>query len=78
MRDNPFQALPIPTTDCHVHWVSRDGLDALLQVSQRAGIGRINIVGVPGSPERSLNTTACALLSKARHPRRVSVFGGLL
>ena len=78
MNDITFQALPIPTIDCHAHLNSHDGIEALLQVSRQAGIGRINIVCIPGSPERSLNATACALLAKARHPHTVSVFGGLL
>ncbi len=63
--------------DSHVHLGSHRVMDDLLELSQAAGLRRLNIVCVPGSPERSLNCNAVAMLAKARHPERVFVFGGL-
>ena len=73
-----FKPLPIPTFDCHVHLESPAGIEDIVQLSRAAGIERINIACVPGSPERSLNTTACAWLAKLRHPQTFTVFGGLV
>jgi predicted TIM-barrel fold metal-dependent hydrolase len=72
------QALPIPTIDGHVHLTHHDGIEDLMGLSRAAGIGRTCIVCVPGTPERSLNCNACALLAKGRHPRECYVFGGLV
>lgn len=63
--------------DSHVHLGSHRGLNDLLELSTAAGIGRINIVCVPGTPERSLGCNAAAMLAKALHPDVVYVFGGL-
>ncbi len=73
-----FTPRPIPTLDCHAHLDRHSGMQDLLELSRAAGIERLNIVCIPGSPERSLNSTACAMLTKFRHPETVYVFGGLV
>lgn len=73
-----FTPQAIPTLDCHVHLGHQDGIQDMLDLSRDAGIERINIVCIPGSPERSLNSTACAMLAKFRQPHNVFVFGGLV
>ena len=73
-----FKPLPIPTLDCHVHLANSNGIQEMRDLSRDAGIDRINIVCVPGTPERSLNANACALLAKFRYPKNFFVFGGLV
>jgi predicted TIM-barrel fold metal-dependent hydrolase len=63
--------------DSHVHLTGHRGIADLFEVSRTAGIERFNIVCSPGSPERSLNCNAAAMLAKLRHPGVVYVFGGL-
>lgn len=67
----------LPLIDAHVHLDTHRGIDALHDLAAAAGIGRINIVCVSGTPERGLDANACALLAKARHARTTYVFGGL-
>lgn len=74
----PFQALPLPTIDCHVHLTHHDVIHDLMSLQADAGIGRTCIVCVPGSPERSLNCNACAFLAKELYPNEVYNFGGLV
>ena len=69
--------MSFPITDGHVHLTSHRGIDALLELSGAAGIDRINIVCVPGTPERSLDCNSAAMLAKALHPQTVYIFGGL-
>jgi predicted TIM-barrel fold metal-dependent hydrolase len=63
--------------DAHVHLVSHRGIDPLIALCDQAGIGRVTIVCVPGTPERSLETNSVGFLAKALHPGRFYVFGGL-
>lgn len=71
------ECMNVPLIDGHVHLDSHRACDDLLALASDAHIGRLNIVCVAGSPERSLAANAIALLTKARHPDRVYVFGGL-
>lgn len=66
-----------PIVDGHVHLDSHRAIDDMMNLATEAGFGRINIVCVPGSPERGLAYNAIAMLAKARHPGRTYVFGGL-
>lgn len=63
--------------DAHIHLTSHRGIAPLLVLCDQIGIGRLNIVCVPGTPERSLECNGVALLAKALNPKRVYVFGGL-
>ncbi len=73
-----FVPQPLATLDAHSHLDRHDGIRQLLEISRRAGIQRINIVCIPGSPERCLTRTSEGMLAKALHPETVFVFGGLL
>lgn len=66
-----------PILDSHVHITAAAGIDPLMELSLACGLGRINIVCSAGSPDRSLDCNAIAMLAKARHPGKVYVFGGL-
>lgn len=63
--------------DGHVHVGAHRCIGPVMELADAAGIGRVNIVCSAGTPERSLETNAVALLAKALHPGRVYVFGGL-
>ncbi len=69
--------MKVPVIDAHVHLRSHTGIPAVVDIADRAGCKRINIVCVPGTPERSLNSNSAALLAKALNPQRFYVFGGL-
>lgn len=73
-----FTPLSIPIVDGHVHLVNRHGIGDMLELSNAAGIERINIVCVPGTPERSLSNNSAALLAKGLYPASFYVFGGLV
>ena len=75
---NMFEPLDITITDAHVHLKSHTGIEQILKVSGQAGISRINIVCVPGTPERSLACNSVALLAKALYPSKFYAFGGLI
>lgn len=73
-----FQPITTPIVDGHVHLANHHGIEDMLELSHAAGIDRINIVCVPGTPERSLASNAAALLAKGRYPASFYVFGGLV
>ncbi len=73
-----FTPLSIPIVDGHVHLINHHGIGDMLELSNAAGIERINIVCVPGTPERSLSSNSAALLAKGMHPASFYVFGGLV
>ncbi len=73
-----FQPINTPILDGHVHLNNHRGIGDILELSQAAGIDRINIVCVPGTPERWLSSNSAALLAKGLHPASFYVFGGLV
>jgi predicted TIM-barrel fold metal-dependent hydrolase len=67
----------LPLIDSHVHLTGHRGIAPLFELCRMTGIGRLNIVCVPGTPERSLACNAAGLLAKAMSPGTVTIFGGL-
>lgn len=63
----------IPIIDCHVHFADIHLLDALWEIMEHAGVGRVNIVAT--SFRENLNPQA--IYAKAQYPDRVYIFGAL-
>ena len=64
-----------PLIDCHIHYPHLAMMDGLVEICNKLGINRFNVVCTPHQERLSLVPDALHL--KAEHPGRVYVFGGL-
>jgi hypothetical protein len=64
-----------PLIDCHIHYPHPAVMAGLIEICNKLGINRFNVVCTPHQERLSLVPDALHL--KANHPGRVYVFGGL-
>lgn len=63
--------------DGHVHQESIPGIDDMLRIMNDCGLSAVSIVSTPSRRPAHLTGNPVALLTKALHPERFFVFGGL-
>jgi hypothetical protein len=65
----------LPVLDCHIHFGHPDFAPGLIEILDKNGVNKFNIVCTPHRTRLSL--VPDALYLKSLHPQRVYVFGGL-